>query len=98
MKNKFHYDSQEQALEAFIGSFKNDFENIIYEVDYWLRELIRDSPDDENWVNGFLTYVGKHFENDFQPTLAWFNIEVKHPQLWTSKSYSLIKQNAKENS
>nr|WP_315232355.1 hypothetical protein [uncultured Flavobacterium sp.] len=88
MKHKFSYNSCTEAMEALNHCLTKDFEsNSIHEVDFWIREFIRDSDEDMAWLFSAVQNIG--FGN--LEVGKWFAIQAVYPELWTKRSHSLIK-------
>ncbi len=84
----FRYNSQEEAFEALISSLDDDFIWDSYdEVDFWIREFLRDQENDEDWVNSAIGIIG----NEYYMIKAWFNSQTEREELWSNTSFDLIK-------
>ena len=83
----FRYDSQEEAFEALISRINEDFIWDSYdEVDFWMREFIRDQDNDVDWVNSAIDIIG----DEYYVIKAWFNSQTEREELWSETSFDLI--------
>jgi hypothetical protein len=83
-KNIFNFTSQKLAYRAML---KNGGQiNSIEKIDFWLKELIRDTPEDEYWVLKLIFFIGSNnwFIED------WVSNEAVNRNLWSPESYNLI--------
>jgi hypothetical protein len=88
MKNKFKYNTCVEAMDALVLSLEVDFKwESIEEVDFWLREFIRDKSNDNDYLNTVINMIG----HDYWAIKQWFFIQDSNQKLWTNKSFSLIK-------
>lgn len=82
------YNSQEEAFEALTSSLDGEFIWDSYdEIDFWMKEFIRDQEKDEEWVNSAINEIG----NEYYMIKAWFNSQTEREELWGNKSFDLIK-------
>lgn len=83
----FIYDSQEEAFEGLTSSLADDFIWDSYdEIDFWMKEFIRDQEKDEKWVNSAINEIG----NEYYMIKAWFNSQTEREELWSETSFELI--------
>jgi hypothetical protein len=84
----FIYDSQQEAFEGLTSSLTEDFIWDSYdEIDFWMKEFIRDQGKDEEWVNSAINEIG----NGYYMIKAWFNSQTEREELWSETSFDLIK-------
>jgi len=84
----FSYDSQEEAFEGLSSSLTEDFIWDSYdEIDFWMKEFIRDQEKDEEWVSSAINEIG----NEYYMIKAWFNSQTEREELWSETSFELIK-------
>jgi hypothetical protein len=87
MKNKFKYNTCLEAMDALVLSLKTDFKwESIEEVDFWLREFLRNKRNDNDYLNTVINMIG----HDYWAIKQWFFIQESNKALWKNKSFSLI--------
>lgn len=94
MKKQFVFKTAQEAhiaLEAEI--YQNQNVNYvgddIYAIDFWFKEFIRDEDEDIDWLNHIININLGH---DCIAIKAWFYYQCEHPELWTDKSFELIRR------
>jgi hypothetical protein len=84
----FAYESQEEAFDELISSLDEDFIWDSYdEIDFWMKEFIRDQKSDLDWVNSAINIIG----HDYYMIKAWFNTQTNRKEFWSNTSFNLIK-------
>jgi hypothetical protein len=87
MKNEYSYGTREEAMDALNDCLILDFRwGSEHEVDFWLREFIRGSDDDMDWMISAIYSIGIEYEIIWK----WFFIQDKYPEIWTNESHNLI--------
>lgn len=85
-KNKFRFKTRERAYLALCRSFREEFDWIYEELDYWLPEFLRDSPDDYQWMNNVINLIGF----DWPEIKYWFYTQLELPHLWSKTDFKTI--------
>lgn len=85
MKKTECYEACQKTYDAFVKSIDEDSKSH-ERIDYWLREFLQDSSDDDEWLCGALYLIGL----DNMILKKWFFDQVKHQELWPKQTYGLI--------
>lgn len=81
------YDTQEEAFERLKASLNEDFVwDSFDEINFWMKEFIRDQESDKDWVNSAINIIG----HDYYITKAWFKTQTKREEFWSKTSFDLI--------
>ena len=83
-QNVFNFTSQKLAFRAMLK--KGDQIDSIEKIDFWLKELIRETPEDEHWVLKLIFFIGS--DNWFIED--WLSDEEKNISSWSMQSHGLI--------
>ncbi|WP_432220938.1 hypothetical protein ACRASX_08840 [Flavobacterium sp. TMP13] len=86
MKKKFQFRTRKDAFRALLQS-SCQF-NTQQQVDYWFKEFMRNTLEDEYWVFRLLFFIGS---NNFIIE-DWFANEVKNKSNWSLNCYYLIEK------
>lgn len=84
--NKFHYKTHQEALDALNKSLHWDFEWESREIDFWIREFLRDTPTDNLWLNAVVNNIG----HDSPEIKHWFIEQSELPQSWSQTNFETI--------
>lgn len=86
-KNKFRYETHQDALDALNKSLNWDFEWELGEINLWIREFLRDTPNDNEWLNSVVNKIGP----DCPEIKYWFIQQYEFPHLWSKTNFETIK-------
>lgn len=84
--NKFRYETHQHALDAFNRSFNWDFDFELREIDFWMREFLRDTPTDNDWLNLVVNKIG----HECPEIKYWFIQQFEFPQSWSKTNFETI--------
>ena len=85
-KNKFRYETHQDALDALSKSLTWDFEWELGEINLWIREFLRDTPNDNEWLNSVVNKIGP----DCPEIKKWFIQQYEFPHLWSKTNFETI--------
>jgi hypothetical protein len=85
-KNKFRYETHQDALDALNKSLNWDFELELGEINLWIREFLRDTPNDNEWLNIVINNIGCNCS----AIKHWFITESEFPESWSETNFETI--------
>ncbi len=94
MKKQYVFKTAQEAhialkAEIYQNQNVNYVGDDISAIDFWFKEFIRDEDEDIDWLNHI---INVYFGYDCTAIKAWFYSQSEHPELWTDKSFELIRR------